>query len=351
MRTILTALALLAVTPAYGAVLCVNQGGTGGCFATIQAAVDAAVRGDEIDVAAGTYAELVLIPPGERHTIRGAGATMTTVDGGIQVDPGAHLTVADLGITGAGQGLEVRLADATAERVVAFANEASGFYVFQGRLDLSECTSSGNGLRGIHANNLESSGPGRASHVRVVRSTVASNTGEGILVSGSRVTVEDSTISTNGRRGIETDLQRNLVRIRRSTITGNQSTSRGGGLTVNHVTSLVLQSTIVAGNTAAVAGNDVYDFGFKSRFRSLGFNLIGDPVGTEDMSGRTDLDLVGVDPLLDVLADNGGPTETHELGAGSPALAAVARGLLCRQPDQRGVPRAAPCDIGAFEAP
>lgn len=54
---------------------------------------------------------------------------------------------------------------------------------------------------------------------------------------------------------------------------------------------------------------------------------------------------------LDVLADNGGPTLTHALLFGSPALD-NADGLICPATDQRGVtrPQGAQCDIGAFEA-
>jgi len=59
-----------------------------------------------------------------------------------------------------------------------------------------------------------------------------------------------------------------------------------------------------------------------------------------------------VDPKLLALANNGGPTMTQALGAGSPALDAVpVGGAGCAATDQRGVhrPDGPGCDIGAFE--
>ena len=59
-----------------------------------------------------------------------------------------------------------------------------------------------------------------------------------------------------------------------------------------------------------------------------------------------------VDPNLGPLADNGGPTRTHALLAGSPAVAGVpASGSGCLARDQRGVarPQGDACDIGAYE--
>jgi predicted outer membrane repeat protein len=54
------------------------------------------------------------------------------------------------------------------------------------------------------------------------------------------------------------------------------------------------------------------------------------------------------DPLLEPLADNGGPTSTVALAPGSPAIdAGVAAG--CPATDQRGEPRDDACDAGAFE--
>ena len=76
----------------------------------------------------------------------------------------------------------------------------------------------------------------------------------------------------------------------------------------------------------------------------MGGNLIGSAAG----SGI-------IDPLLDLLDDNGGPTETHALLVGSPALDA-GDPLFSGPPDedQRGVPFArifgAAIDIGAYEA-
>ncbi|HEY1014650.1 MAG TPA: choice-of-anchor Q domain-containing protein, partial [Herpetosiphonaceae bacterium] len=53
--------------------------------------------------------------------------------------------------------------------------------------------------------------------------------------------------------------------------------------------------------------------------------------------------------LAGPLADNGGPTWTHALLPGSPAL--NAGGMSCPGVDQRGVsrPQGAACEIGAFE--
>jgi len=47
---------------AMGATRCVNPGGTGGCFASINAAVASASSNDTIRVAAGTYHEDVVVP-------------------------------------------------------------------------------------------------------------------------------------------------------------------------------------------------------------------------------------------------------------------------------------------------
>ena len=67
--------------------------------------------------------------------------------------------------------------------------------------------------------------------------------------------------------------------------------------------------------------------------------------------------LIGSDPLLGPLQNNGGATFTHYLLSGSPAIDAGnpdvtgSGGFTCQATDQRGVPRpqGAQCDIGALE--
>ena len=67
-------------------------------------------------------------------------------------------------------------------------------------------------------------------------------------------------------------------------------------------------------------------------------------------------DLVGSDPLLDPLAPNGGPTDTHLVRPGSPAIDRIPIGIIGRCDattplDQRGqpVPAGRGCDSGSVE--
>jgi hypothetical protein len=71
----------LAAEPAQAASLCVGSGG--GCYPTIQAAVDAAHAGDTITIGAGTFAGGVTITKSVR--LQGAGGAATIIRGGDHV--------------------------------------------------------------------------------------------------------------------------------------------------------------------------------------------------------------------------------------------------------------------------
>ncbi len=117
------------------------------------------------------------------------------------------------------------------------------------------------------------------------------------------------------------------------------STGTGGGLYNNG--QAALRGTILAGNTAASSSSNC---GLPAALTSNGYNLSSDST-----CGLTGIgDQTAVNPLLGPLANNGGPTQTMALKAGSPAIDAV---QFCPPPktDQRGVKRQGPCDVGAYE--
>jgi hypothetical protein len=114
-----------------------------------------------------------------------------------------------------------------------------------------------------------------------------------------------------------------------------------------------LRNTLVAFNSSQYGSNVAMLTG---TYASSGFNLIR---GDNDSAGWLASDILQVDPRVGPLQYNGGPTPTHALLAGSPAIDAGANSGLAF--DQRGQPRPldhpgvpnAPgsdgTDIGAFE--
>jgi hypothetical protein len=154
----------------------------------------------------------------------------------------------------------------------------------------------------------------------------------GIL--GSDVTITNSTISGNTATtgeggGIQIDGAGTLTNV---TITNNTS-SDGAGIRADGDVNIV--NTIIAGNN----GDDC-----AGAITSAGHNLDGDGTCGLLASG----DLPNMNAMLGPLAANGGPTQTHALLVGSPAIDA-GDGAACPAIDQRGVARDAVCDIGAFE--
>jgi CSLREA domain-containing protein len=202
--------------------------------------------------------------------------------------------------------------------------------------------------------------------VRIVRSWIsgseASGRGGGLFVRGraslTRSTVSGNRATAGGAAWVGAPAS---LLARSSTLSSNDADAGGGALHVRGTASIA--STTVARNDAAVGGailsvdadgvavrsSVLEGNGATVRGRTCtravasgGYNLAdGGGCGLDGPGDRS-----GVDPKLGPLGQHGGPTPTHALRPGSPAVGAG--GPSCPSVDQRGAPRR-DCDSGAYE--
>jgi hypothetical protein len=194
--------------------------------------------------------------------------------------------------------------------------------------------------------------------VKITDSTVSDNTavlGGGVGNENGQVGINQSTISGNDAffgGGVANNY--GGVDLYHSTISDNTANRYGGGVASYDSLWVNLDHTIVSGNTA-VRGREVFGSAY-----TQGYNLFGhdyDPgtvyftPGTSDIVPEID---IRVRDILDPLADNGGPTETHALVRGSKAIDAGDPALIDPSDyDQRGAGFERVVnevvDIGAYE--
>jgi hypothetical protein len=217
---------------------------------------------------------------------------------------------------------------------------------------------------------------GGGNTVRATRVTFAGNEGVqggAVNVGGGTLALDGSTLSGNRAVGgmgqdsrggaIYATGAATPVSLTNSTASGNAA-GAGNAFYVTNSASLDLGFSTVGGNTnlsgAVGAGGEVVLSGATGRtgssilagcqgqFTSLGNNVDAGQACFSPVAG----DRTATDPRLGPLQNNGGPTDTRALGAGSPAIDAAGP---CPPPasDQRGVtrPQGPRCDVGAFEAP
>jgi predicted outer membrane repeat protein len=125
-------------------------------------------------------------------------------------------------------------------------------------------------------------------------------------------TVSGNAAGTGG--GIYVGPNRNVV-LTNTTIANNSASTEGGGIYTE--AELTLGNTIIAENSAPT-GTDAKSSATVGTVTSAGHNLIGNGDGFEFTPATGDL--VGIDPELGPLQNNGGPTPTHALEATSPAI-------------------------------
>jgi hypothetical protein len=261
--------------------------------------------------------------------------------------------------TGGGSGAAPDIGAATLINCTISNNSASsgGGFRTGGNVTLTSSAVNGNGGGGISGqrffdrvdltlnsstvsgNTSNSAGGGihwRYGSVVLNSSTIDGNQtesrGGGIYTIGASIALNSSTLSGNTARsgggGVyrKQSQYRGSVSIRHSTITNNRVVDGSGGGVWNRADSMEIVASIVAGNTAST-GPDI------NGSSNTSFSLIGDNAGTglaESHTPDANGNLIGssagsgvIDPRLAPLADNGGPTRTHGLLAGSPAIDAI----------------------------
>src|SRR5581483_8236299 len=153
--------------------------------------------------------------------------------------------------------------------------------------------------------NLGTNGGGVANH---------SDDGDAVLeITNSTLSSNSATngggVHNNGATGLA------FLDINNSTLSENSAVNFGGAIYNDQVFTppLNIANTILRGGAS---GGNIYNVG-TGRIISLGYNLSSDD-GSGYLTGPGDQ--INTDPMLAPLQDNGGPTFTHQLLNGSPAI-------------------------------
>jgi hypothetical protein len=320
--------------------------------ATLARAVSVSAAGDTIRIGPGTFPTNIDLSSG--RTIIGAGMNATFLDGGGTstvmhcCGSSADTTITDLTVQhGNGTGLLrdpggifVGSGGLVARRIAVVSNVGTGIHHDGGGLTLTGSTVAGNTVGLVNFENGST----------VSGSTFTDN-GVGIKDEGCCSTFTNITVTENTGDGFDaSNTSRALVSA--ATITGNggfglvQSSFMAAGPPSFGST---VRGSILSNNAS---GNCSISNDPSATFTDNGYNL-EDDAGASCRFSATKHDRVGVDPQLDPVADNGGPTQTQRPISGSPAIDAIPNPTsgLCPGTDQRQVarPQGSGCDIGAVE--
>ena len=228
-------------------------------------------------------------------------------------------------------------------------DRGGGMYNSFGSITVSHVTFSGNfAYDGGGMYNHDTSS---VSHVTFSGNS-ASNYGGGMYNNNGSPRVSHVTFSGNSAiRGGGVYNSGSPTQMSHVTFSGNSASSSGGGM-YNISSGPTLTNTIIANS---MGGGDCVNH-FTSSVTDGGHNLIEDGVSACGLTNGTNNNIVGSDPSLGALADNGGSTLTHKPMSGSDVIDA---GSGCSGVDQRGAARpyddpseanvSGACDIGAVE--
>jgi LPXTG-site transpeptidase (sortase) family protein len=308
--------------------------------------------------------------------------TLTIADGNVS-DMGGGIFHAD------GRSLTVTNSTFSGNRV---SNGEGGAIYNTGisSLTITDSTFSGNSAYGNGGAIYNISGPQTVTNSTFSGNNSVSGKGGGIFSIQGPLTVTNSTFSVNSAAlgggiycpeltvinsifsgnsaanggGIYSNYTFAILKVTNSTFSGN-STNNGGGIYNNGGDVTVTNSTFFD-NRAGLGGGNIYSIGTATIKNTLIANITGENCHGAITDGGGNLQFGGTtvnscgtsiptaDPLLGVLGNYGGTTQTFPLLPGSPAidsgLSATCAAAPVNNLDQRGVTRPAACDIGAFES-
>jgi hypothetical protein len=227
-------------------------------------------------------------------------------------------------------------------------------------LTVIDTTVNGNAANVLGGGGISNYGASGSGTVTVTNSTLSGNSavgyGAGIFNFGhsgsATLTVTNSTLSGNSATSLGGGIYNEgaesgsaMLTVANSTLSGNSATYNGGGI----------YNYGYLGSATTQLGNAIFNasslFNYSGTITSLGYNVSNDDGGGFLTAAG---DQINTDPMLGPLQDNGGPTFTHELLNGSPAIDAGDPNFTPPPNyDQRGsdYDRVANSrlDIGAFE--
>jgi hypothetical protein len=205
-----------------------------------------------------------------------------------------------------------------------------------------------------------------------ISGNLASNDAGGIE-NGGTLTITSSTITGNGAGAFGQNVYPGYgggissygpLTISNSTISGNTAAGPpikgpgyGGGIASSTFETMAISNSTLTGNSATIGGGIYNHVGlFETGNTILNAGALGENIFNEGGYLNGPGDQINTDPLLGPLQDNGGPTFTHALLPGSPAIDAGDPNFTPPPYyDQRG-PRFirvfnGRIDVGSFETP
>ena len=368
-----------------------DPSGAGDCLnsgqCSLRQAVGAASSGDTIQLADSTYSltQGANIEISKSLTIAGSGVDATVIDGSgngqvriLRVDAGTVL-FQDLSINNGTDGHDEAFQSCSPCETIN-ANGGGSLFNDGGNVTLNDVAFNGeltssNPLGGAISNTF-----GNLTMTDVSFTNEQAAAGGALFVRGGNVSGVGVTFENNGNGSFDGGaayvLSGNLS-LTNATIVGNGWGSSFGGGIANGGGTVTLVHDTFSGNirgaiqtdqgAETIVGSTIIGAGFADgtdfaclpsgrwtddfNNRPVGQAITNDDGNNFDQDGHCGFDgngdIADADPRLASIADNGGPTRTQALLAGSQAIG-NANELECPATDQRDITRDGPCDIGAF---